>query len=107
MPGRPSRVGNTHILQQTTDKIIRVLGGLGFQYVEGPELEAFKYNFPYDMDLNVLDGSATWSPTLTVGWTVTMQNTVTLALPPKPEAGEESVALAEYNANHLTFLTTF
>jgi len=45
MPGRMLRVGNTHVLQQTMDKIKRVLGGLGFEYRESPELEHFKYNF--------------------------------------------------------------
>lgn len=45
MPGRMLRVGNTHVLQQAMDKIKRVLGGLGFEYRESPELELFKYNF--------------------------------------------------------------
>ena len=45
MPARPIRVGREHILQQTTNKIKRVLGGLGFEYLESPELEHFKYNF--------------------------------------------------------------
>jgi phenylalanyl-tRNA synthetase alpha chain len=45
MPGRPTRVGLEHILQQTTNKIKRVLGGLGFEYRESPELEQFQYNF--------------------------------------------------------------
>ncbi len=45
MPGRRPRVGYEHILQQTTNKIKRILGSLGFEYLEGPELEDFKYNF--------------------------------------------------------------
>ena len=45
MPGRPLRVGNAHILQQTMDKIKAVFTGLGFQYMESPELEEFRYNF--------------------------------------------------------------
>ncbi len=45
MPARPMRVGYEHILQQTTNKIKRVLGGLGFEYLESPELEHVKYNF--------------------------------------------------------------
>lgn len=45
MPGRPQRLGRAHVLQQTADKIARVLGGLGFQYLESPEIEQFKYNF--------------------------------------------------------------
>lgn len=45
MPGARPRVGYEHVLQQTTNKIKRVLGGLGFRYLESPELELFKYNF--------------------------------------------------------------
>jgi phenylalanyl-tRNA synthetase alpha chain len=45
MPGARPRVGYEHILQQTTNRIKRVLGGLGFQYLESPELEEFRYNF--------------------------------------------------------------
>jgi len=45
MPGDPIRMGREHILQQTTNKIKRVLGGMGFQYLESPELELFQYNF--------------------------------------------------------------
>lgn len=45
MPGRPMRVGYEHVLQLTTNKIKRVLGGMGFVYQESPELEEFKYNF--------------------------------------------------------------
>ena len=45
MPGRPLRVGYEHVLQLTTNKIKRVLGGMGFVYKESPELEEFRYNF--------------------------------------------------------------
>ncbi len=45
MPGRMLRVGTEHPLQQATNKIKEVLGGLGFEYRESPELEQFKYNF--------------------------------------------------------------
>jgi len=45
MPGRKQAAGLEHVLQQTTNKIKRVLGGLGFEYRESPELELFKYNF--------------------------------------------------------------
>jgi phenylalanyl-tRNA synthetase alpha chain len=45
MPGARPRVGYEHILQQTTNKIKRVLSGLGFRYQESPELEEFRYNF--------------------------------------------------------------
>jgi phenylalanyl-tRNA synthetase alpha chain len=45
MPGRVPRVGYEHVIQQAINKIKRVMGGLGFEYLEGPELEEFKYNF--------------------------------------------------------------
>ncbi len=45
MPGRPPRIGYEHVIQQATNKIKRVMGGLGFEYLEGPELEEFRYNF--------------------------------------------------------------
>jgi len=45
MPGERPRIGQEHILQQTTNKIKRVLGGMGFTYLESPELEEFRYNF--------------------------------------------------------------
>ena len=45
MPARATRIGYEHVLQQTTNKIKRVLGGLGFEYQESPELELVKYNF--------------------------------------------------------------
>jgi phenylalanyl-tRNA synthetase alpha chain len=45
MPGRKLRVGYEHVLQQAMNKIKRVMGGLGFEYMEGPELESFAYNF--------------------------------------------------------------
>lgn len=45
MPSRNPRAGLEHILQQTENKIKSVLSGMGFVYVEGPELEEFAYNF--------------------------------------------------------------
>ena len=45
MPGTPPRMGLEHVLQQTANKIKRVLGGLGFEYQEGPEVELSRYNF--------------------------------------------------------------
>ena len=45
MPAERARLGHPHILQLMTDKIKRVLSGLGFRYVEGPEIEQFHYNF--------------------------------------------------------------
>lgn len=45
LPGRPPRMGREHVLQQAANRIKRVFAGLGFQYMESPELEHFKYNF--------------------------------------------------------------
>lgn len=45
LPGMPVRVGRAHVLQQAADKIKQVFTGLGFQYMESPEMEHFKYNF--------------------------------------------------------------
>lgn len=45
MPSHSPRLGIEHILAQTEAKIKRVLGGMGFMYEEGPELEDFVYNF--------------------------------------------------------------
>ncbi len=45
MPSRPLAVGHEHVLQLTINRIKRVFVGLGFEYVESPELEQFKYNF--------------------------------------------------------------
>jgi phenylalanyl-tRNA synthetase alpha chain len=45
MPGIGASKSNLHILEQITRKIKTVFSGLGFQYHESPEIEAFKYNF--------------------------------------------------------------
>jgi phenylalanyl-tRNA synthetase alpha chain len=45
MPGRRLRPGLTHILRQAEERIRRTLIGLGFEFVDGPELELVKYNF--------------------------------------------------------------
>lgn len=45
MPGDGTRAGYEHILSLTSNKIRRVLGGLGFEYRESPDLEEFRYNF--------------------------------------------------------------
>jgi len=45
MPGARPPMGYEHVLQLTANKIKRVLGGMGFQYLESPELEEFRYNF--------------------------------------------------------------
>ncbi|MCC6404595.1 MAG: phenylalanine--tRNA ligase subunit alpha [Fimbriimonadaceae bacterium] len=45
MPGRAPNAGLVHVLQQTIDEIKRIMGGMGFEYHESPELEEFRYNF--------------------------------------------------------------
>jgi len=45
MPGRVPHCGFEHVLDQAADKIKKVLGGLGFRYDEGRELEEARYNF--------------------------------------------------------------
>ncbi|MBS1706466.1 MAG: phenylalanine--tRNA ligase subunit alpha [Armatimonadetes bacterium] len=45
LPSRKPSVGREHVLQLTINKIKEVFVGLGFEYVETPELESFKYNF--------------------------------------------------------------
>lgn len=45
MPGAKPPMGQEHVLQQAANKIKKVLGGMGFQYMESPELELVKYNF--------------------------------------------------------------
>ena len=45
MPGMPARMGVEHVLQQATNKIKDVFTGLGFQYIESPDIEEFRYNF--------------------------------------------------------------
>jgi phenylalanyl-tRNA synthetase alpha chain len=45
LPGMPVRWGREHVLQQAADQVKRVFTGLGFQYLESPDLENFRYNF--------------------------------------------------------------
>jgi len=45
LPGPRIRRGNEHVLQQATDKIKSVFTALGFQYMESPDIEEFRYNF--------------------------------------------------------------
>lgn len=45
MPGRPVAAGVEHVLQQTMSRIKTVFSGLGFEYVESPDVEEFRYNF--------------------------------------------------------------
>jgi phenylalanyl-tRNA synthetase alpha chain len=45
LPGRPISQGRRHPLSQTVDRIKAALGGLGYEFVDGPELEEYAYNF--------------------------------------------------------------
>lgn len=69
--------------------------------------EKFNYEFPFAIEFmgnkKVSDDEYQWNPPGTGGW-VGPNNTLELILPPKPKKGEESIALASYYANHLTFL---
>jgi phenylalanyl-tRNA synthetase alpha chain len=45
LPGRPLPVGRLHPLTQTADQVKTILSGMGYQFVDGPELEDYAYNF--------------------------------------------------------------
>jgi phenylalanyl-tRNA synthetase alpha chain len=45
LPGRPVPVGRLHPITQTLREIVRCFEGMGFQAVEGPEVEWDYYNF--------------------------------------------------------------
>lgn len=45
LPGRRPPMGREHILHMTMQKIKRVFSGLGFEYIETPDIEQFRYNF--------------------------------------------------------------
>lgn len=45
LPGRPLPAGGLHPLTQTAERVKAVLTGMGFEFVDGPELEDYKYNF--------------------------------------------------------------
>lgn len=45
LPGVPPLAGRPHILGMTIQKIKKVFSSMGFTYVEGPELEEFRFNF--------------------------------------------------------------
>lgn len=45
LPGLPFPQGGLHPLTQTSDRIKQVLSGMGFEFVDGPELEDYAYNF--------------------------------------------------------------
>lgn len=45
LPGVPVKAGQPHVLSQIIDEIEKLFLGLGFQIVEGPEVEKDHYNF--------------------------------------------------------------
>jgi phenylalanyl-tRNA synthetase alpha chain len=45
LPGASLPSGGLHPLTLTADRIKEVLGGMGFEFVDGPELEDYAYNF--------------------------------------------------------------
>lgn len=45
LPGRPLAVGRTHTLTRTMEEIAQIFLGLGFEVVDGPEVESDRDNF--------------------------------------------------------------
>ncbi len=45
LPGRRGAQGRLHPLTQTAGRIKQALTGMGFEFVDGPELEDYRYNF--------------------------------------------------------------
>src|SRR5690606_9440050 len=45
LPGRPVRRGRLHPVTRTLQEITRIFERMGFQAVEGPEVELDEYNF--------------------------------------------------------------
>lgn len=45
LPARSVPFGRRHPLTQTNDDIVRIFSGLGYEVVEGPEVETLYYNF--------------------------------------------------------------
>lgn len=45
LPGRHYRHGRQHIVSSTIAEVKRIFIGLGYEVVEGPELEHYRYNF--------------------------------------------------------------
>ena len=45
LPGRPPEVGHLHLSTQTLRKMYAIFAEMGFQIVEGPEVETDEYNF--------------------------------------------------------------
>ena len=47
LPGRSRPQGRLHPLTRTMDDVKRVMIGMGFEFVDGPDLEAYRYNFDW------------------------------------------------------------
>lgn len=45
LPGRVPAVGRRHPLTRTFERVSRLMVGLGYEQVDGPELEEYEYNF--------------------------------------------------------------
>jgi len=45
LPGRPYRAGKIHPITETMDEICEIFGSMGFQVIEGPDVEWDYYNF--------------------------------------------------------------
>jgi phenylalanyl-tRNA synthetase alpha chain len=45
LPGRPLQLGSLHPITQTVQEIVQVFSKMGFQVIEGPEVEWDRYNF--------------------------------------------------------------
>lgn len=45
LPGRQPGIGHQHPLSQVMDELCAIFMGLGFEVIEGPEVELHKYNF--------------------------------------------------------------
>jgi phenylalanyl-tRNA synthetase alpha chain len=47
LPGRARPVGRLHPLSRAEEDIKRVMIGLGFEFVDGPDIEEYRYNFDW------------------------------------------------------------
>ncbi len=45
LPGIPARIGKTHVITQTLDKLLEIFGRMGFGVAYGPEVEDEWHNF--------------------------------------------------------------